>query len=49
MSSQSFYMLYYTLNRGQNELYKKALLNFTYFVNVLAVMLQNFPSIKPKL
>ena len=29
---QSFYFLYYALNRGQNESYKKALLNVAYFV-----------------
>ena len=34
---QSFYLLYYALNRGQNESYKQALLDFAYFVNVWAV------------
>ena len=28
---QSFYLLYYVLNRGQNESYKKALLNYFFF------------------
>ena len=39
----SKFLLYYVLNKGQNESYKKALLNFIYFVNVLAILLQNFP------
>ena len=39
---QSFY-LYYASNRGQNEWYKNDLLNFVYFVNVFAILLQNFP------
>ena len=46
---QSFYLLYHVLNRGQDELYKKALFNFVYFVNYLAILLQNFLYIKPKL
>ena len=40
---QSFYLLYYALKRGQNESYKKTLLDFAYFVNVLAIQLQHFP------
>ena len=36
-------MRYHALNRGQNKSYKNPLLNFAYFVNVLAVVLQNFP------
>ena len=35
--------LYYALNRGQNESYQKALLNFAYFVTVLAILLEKFP------
>ena len=35
--------LYYALNRGQDESYKKALLKFAYFINLLAILLENFP------
>ena len=37
---QSFYLLYYALKRGQNESYKKTLLDFAYFVNVLAKIIE---------
>ena len=33
---QSIYLLHYVLSMGQNESYKKALLNFANFVNVFA-------------
>ena len=46
---QSFYLLYYALNRGQNEPYKKALLNLAHFVNALAILWLNFPFHQTKL
>ena len=33
---QSFYLLYYALNRGQNQSYKKALLNFFFYQGFLS-------------
>ena len=42
---QSFYLLHYALDRGQNDSYKKALLNFAHLnlVNFLAILWLNFP------
>ena len=40
LSKFLFIILY--VKRGQSKSYKKALLNFVYFVNVLAILLQNF-------
>ena len=40
---QRFYLSFHALNRKNTKLYKKALLNFAYFVNVLAILFQNFP------
>ena len=40
---QSFYLSYHALNTAQNESYNKALLNFAYFVNVLAILSESFP------
>ena len=39
---QSFRLLYYTLNRGKNESCQNGLFNLIYFVNVLAILSQNF-------
>ena len=39
---QSFCLLQYALDRGQNDSYKKALLNLN-LVNVLAILWLNFP------
>ena len=42
---QSFYLLHYALDRGQNDSYKKASLNLAHLnlVNVLAIPWLNFP------